>query len=344
MTTAVQVSIREVLARLDDIHPLLQAEAEDSERLRRPTPAVQDAVKDSGVLALMIPAELGGLEATPLRILEVIEKLSHSDASLGWLVRALAAETAAAATYLSDEAVAELFADGAFPLVAGQSTGTTGHAVRGPGGLRVSGSWQFAPGVSMATHLTVPVTVDGSGERLTCLVPRSRLQISDNWDMLGLRATASLDYTADEVAVDGGYIVRIGPDNARRGGVVNRLSPALLSGLNQAAWSQGVGRRLLDELAPAGSAQGGHYGLAARWGRVLRRVRSALLSRPRHPGTAHADVAGQRESSPGTGATERRTRDDDPPRVQPGHADVPRDQPSHAPLRRGTGDAQRTLQ
>lgn len=250
MTTELTVSteISGLLKRLDDIFPLLQAEAEDSERLRRPTPAVQEALKGSGIFKLMMPEELGGFEATTVQIIQVIEKLSHADASLGWLVRALTSETANAATYLSDQAVAELFADGQYPLVAGQCTAFTGHAVREDGGYRVCGSWQFAPGVSMATHINLAVTVEGSGETLVCLVPRGELRISDNWDMLGLRATASLDYVAEDVYVQDNYVFDIGRDNARRGGIVNRLSPALLAGLHQAAWSQGLGRRMLDEV------------------------------------------------------------------------------------------------
>ncbi|MFH9981993.1 acyl-CoA dehydrogenase [Streptomyces sp. NPDC017179] len=250
MTVDIQVDeeTNRLLAELTDIYPLLQSEAEDSERLRRPTPVVQDALRDSGIFTLMMPAGLGGLEASPLRILHVMEKLSHADASLGWLVRALTSETATAATYLSDEAVCELFGDGTYPLVAGQSTAFTGRAVRESGGYRVSGVWKFAPGVSMATHLNLAVTVVGTGERLVCLVPRSALRISDNWDMLGLRATASLDYRAEEVLVEDKYVFGIGPENARRGRCMSRVSPALLAGLHQAAWSQGVGRRMLDEL------------------------------------------------------------------------------------------------
>ncbi|MFJ4504406.1 acyl-CoA dehydrogenase family protein [Streptomyces sp. NPDC088864] len=237
-----------LLARLDTIRPLLLSEAPDSERLRRPTPAVQDALRDSGILELTVPAELGGLDASPLQILEVMEKLSHTDASLGWLVRSLTSETATAAAHLGDEAVAALFAGGAEPLVAGQSTSFTGRAVRVTGGCRVSGDWQFAPGVSMATHLNLSATVEGTGERVVCLVPRSAVRISDNWDMLGLRATASLDYRAEDVFVEDAYIYAIGPGHARRGRPENRLSPALSAGLHQAAWSQGVGRRMLDEL------------------------------------------------------------------------------------------------
>lgn len=240
--------VADLLARLDDVHPVLQAEAEDSERLRRPTPTTQEAIRSTGILKLMIPAELGGCEAAPLEILKVIEKLSYSDASLGWLVRALASETAIAATYLGDEAVAELFVGDDFPLVAGHSTGWSGVAVREGDGLRVNGSWQFAPGVSMSTHLNLPVTVEGTDEQVTCLVPRWQLQVSDNWDMLGLRATASLDYSAEDLLVPDKFVYAVEPDRARRGGVVNRLSPALLSGLLQAAWSQGVGRRMLAEL------------------------------------------------------------------------------------------------
>ncbi|MGW1427297.1 acyl-CoA dehydrogenase family protein [Streptomyces sp. NPDC002431] len=237
-----------LLARLDAIRPLVLSEASDSERLRRPTPAVQDALRATGILKLTVPAELGGLDASPLQVLEVMEKLSHADASLGWLVRVLTSETATAAAHLGDEAVAELFADGADPLVAGQSASFTGRAVRVAGGYRVDGVWQFAPGTSMATHLNLAATVEGTGERVVCLVPRSAVRISDNWNMLGLRATASLDYRAEDVRVEDAYVYGIGPDHVRRGRPANRLSPAHCAGLHQAAWSQGVGRRMLDEL------------------------------------------------------------------------------------------------
>ncbi|MBD0862304.1 acyl-CoA dehydrogenase family protein [Gordonia sp. zg691] len=240
--------VGEVLGRLDAMFPLLQGEAADSERLRRPTPAVQSALRESGIFGLMVPGALGGLEATPLQVMTVIEKLSHADASLGWLVRALTIETANAAVYLDDSAVAELFDTERTTLIAGHSAGHSGTAVRVDGGYRVSGTWRFAPGVSMATHINLGVTVEGTGEPLVCVVPRSMLRIIDNWDMLGLRATASLDYAADDVHVPDDRVFRVGRDRIRRGGIVNRLSPALMAGLFQASWSQGVGRRMLDEL------------------------------------------------------------------------------------------------
>lgn len=240
-------AIVDVLARIDEIYPLLQDEAEDGERLRRPTPAVQQALRDSGVFRVLLPVELGGIEATTLEIIDVFERVSHADASLGWLVRALACETANAGAYLGDDGVAELFVDGTFPLVAGQCTAFTGRASATEGGYLVSGSWQFAPGLSMATHVNLAVTTE-TGDRLVCVAPRWALRVNDNWDMLGLRATASLDYSAEDVFVPAHLTFHVGRENIRRGSVVNRLSPALVAGLGQAAWAQGVARRMLDEL------------------------------------------------------------------------------------------------
>lgn len=239
--------VARILANIDEIYPVLQDEAEDGERLRRPTPAVQEALHRSGVFRILLPEELGGIEATTLEIIDVVERLSHADASLGWLARALAGETANAGVYLGESGVAELFDSVALPLVAGQCTAFTGRAVAADGGYRISGSWQFAPGLSMATHVNLAATTE-DGDQLVCVAPRWALRVNDNWDMLGLRATASLDYTAEDVFVPDRFTFRVGRENIRRGSVVNRLSPALVAGLGQAAWAQGVARRMLDEL------------------------------------------------------------------------------------------------
>ena len=53
----------------------------------------------------------------------------------------------------------------------------------------------------MATHINPAVTVKGTAEQLVWLAPRSDLRINDTWDILGLRATASLDHIADVLLV-----------------------------------------------------------------------------------------------------------------------------------------------
>lgn len=249
MTTTLQSprDINDVLTAIDNNFDLLQSEAEDSERLRRPTPAVQEVLKNSGVFSLLLPTEYGGADIGPLELIEVISHISHADGSLGWLVRVLASETGYAAASLPEHTARELFGGDNKALVAGiASMDFSGTARRVDGGYIVNGDWQYVPGLSMATHVDLGVTIEETGERITCVVPRSSLRINDNWSMLGLLSSSSLDYSAWELFVPDDYTFQ--PDNLQRGPALLRLSPPALATLNQGAWSQGVGMRILDEL------------------------------------------------------------------------------------------------
>lgn len=251
MTTSIEnkLDVPSVLTAIDDIYDLLQAEAEDSERLRRPTPPVQEALKNSGVFRLLLPAEYGGAEANPLELLQVISRLSRADGSLGWLARVLTSETAYAAASLPEETARELFGGENKALVAGlASMDFSGTARRVDGGYIVNGEWQYVPGLSMATHVDLGVTVEETGERIICLVPRSSLRVNDNWNMLGLLSSGTLDYAAWELFVPDNHTFLPGAEHLVRGPEILRLSPSALATLNQGAWSQGVGERILDEL------------------------------------------------------------------------------------------------
>lgn len=251
MTISIQSSVEanSVLDAIDGIYDLLQSEAENSERLRRPTPAVQQALKDSGIFQLLLPVEYGGRAAGPLELLKVISRISHADGSLGWLARVLTSETGYAAASLPEETARELFGGEDKALVAGLSSmDFSGTARQVDGGYIVNGEWQYVPGLSMATHVDLGVTVEETGKRITCVVPRSSLRINDNWNMLGLVSSATLDYSAWELFVPDNYTFLPGPENLLRGSDLLRLSPSALATLNQGAWSQGVGQRILDEL------------------------------------------------------------------------------------------------
>lgn len=258
-STGTRLDVNNVLTALDGIYDLLQAEAEDSERLRRPTPVVQQALKDSGVFELLLPVDYGGAEAGPLELIEVISRISHADGSLGWLARVLTSETAYAAASLPEETARELFGGENKALVAGLSAmDFSGKARRVEGGYIVNGDWQYVPGLSMATHVDLGVTVEDTGERITCVVPRSSLRINDNWNMLGLLSSSTLDYSAWELFVPNNYTFLPGPANLQRGPDLLKLSPSALATLNQGAWSQGVGKRILDELKRLTQENRGH--------------------------------------------------------------------------------------
>lgn len=240
--------IGELLAAIDDLHELALDEADTAERLNRPTPAVQDALKATGVFRTLLSTDLAGFDASPTEMLEVIERVSYVDPSLGWLVRVIASETANVANHLPREVLTELHARVDDILIAGQAAVIGGTAAAEDGGYRVNGTWRYAPGMAMATHVVLCVTVEPTGERLLCVVGREQLRIQDNWNVLGLRASASFDYSAQDLFVEERFTFR--PDSVGRGstGLSSRIGPALMSALNQGAWAQGVGRRMLDEL------------------------------------------------------------------------------------------------
>ncbi|MGW4340586.1 hypothetical protein ACWEK5_48680 [Rhodococcus koreensis] len=234
---------------LDVLSSVLQAEAEESERIRRPTPAAQAALRKSGVLKLLMPNEFRGFEATPTQMIDIIERITYADSATGWLIRGLITETAAAACQLPAESAAELFSPAVETLVAGVTSGQLGEASRTEdGNLRVRGRWQFIPGVAMATHVSVPVRVQETKQHVVCVIPRWALAVSDNWEMLGLHGSAVFDVEAVDVVVPGSFTFGHDGGDSNRGGVTSTLTPGLLASMNQGAWCQGVARRMLEEV------------------------------------------------------------------------------------------------
>lgn len=284
---------------LEALYPVLHAEACESERLRRPTPRAQAALRTSGVIGLMMPQSSGGWGADPIDIIEVIDHVSYADPAAGWLVRALVTESAIAATHLPTESATELFA-GSDPAVAsGFSCGQRGrgHSLPG-GGLRIDGRWRFAPGISMATHVNLPVQLEETGEHLVCTVPRWQVTVDDRWEMLGLRGSAAFDIQASDLVVPQSMTYTLSPGSARPGSVVAALTPVALASMNHGAWSQGLARRMLDELrdlalrSPSGEGPGAaagfydefaqHYAAVASTNALLRdawRASSSMLAR-----------------------------------------------------------------
>jgi alkylation response protein AidB-like acyl-CoA dehydrogenase len=73
------------------LRELIESEAESVEQSATMTPAVVDALVESGLFRLLVPRQLGGLEATPTAIVVVCEELSYADGSVGWAFAQIAA-------------------------------------------------------------------------------------------------------------------------------------------------------------------------------------------------------------------------------------------------------------
>src|SRR6185503_14881744 len=78
------LSREKLLEAVASVADVLAASAAESERLRTLAPATVGALESAGLLALKLPAALGGAEADPVTQIDVIEAVSALDASAGW--------------------------------------------------------------------------------------------------------------------------------------------------------------------------------------------------------------------------------------------------------------------
>ncbi len=239
------------------LRELIESEADQVEESSTMTPKVVDALVDAGLFRLLVPRDLGGLEADPATIIDVCEELSFADGSVGW---AFAQNTTvlAYAAYLAREfaeplAQARAGADMFAPL---------GVAHEEESGYRVSGSYPFGSGCGHAEFMGGSAMVmkdaaiapfDGPLPGIRCfIVPSDRVIFKGNWDVMGLRGTGSFDFQVPEQHVDAGQTFSLFETEPVTGGPLYGLGPVVLGTISSTAWALGVASRALHEIAEIG--------------------------------------------------------------------------------------------
>lgn len=228
--------------------PLIDEHAAYADEQGELAPAVVDALHDAGLFGMWVPKELGGSELTPLQSLEVVENCSYGDSSTGWVQMAACLSIGTAGSYLQNDAAKQLFSGDRFPVIAGQGT-RPGTAVPSGDGYLVSGSWSFASGLKHGSHIHTLAIITTTGEPRIFVVPVDKATLIDNWDVLGLRGTGSIDYTLDNVFVPDGYSHFAVTEQPLRGGNLYHVGIIGFAEMCHSGWAMGVGRRMLDELA-----------------------------------------------------------------------------------------------
>ena len=236
-----------------------------NEQAGKLAPEVFQILIDAGAIHAMVPKSLGGSEFGAMDKLRLIETLAEIDASAAWVTMATGFCTAAAAAYLPEPAVEKIFQSGHRGVIAGAGA-PTGVARTVPGGFTVTGHWRYGSGILHAgwAHCGTVVEVDGSrlqnadGAPVTrmCYVPMEQVRLGGNWDVIGLRATGSVDFFVDGVFVPEEFTCLSSAPVHRRGSPVFGQSFTLATYIGHSAWAIGSARRLMDELAKFVRAQG----------------------------------------------------------------------------------------
>jgi alkylation response protein AidB-like acyl-CoA dehydrogenase len=217
------------------------------------------AIADARLWHLLVPKSLGGEELDPVTSLETLENLTYGDPSAGWVFMASALAVGSGAAYLGDPAVTELFGGERFPVIAGQGT-RPGTAVPHKGGFLLTGSWSFASGIKHGTHIHTLGLIQGTNEPRIFVLPVGQATLIDNWDVMGLRGTGSIDYKIESVFVPEAFTHFAVTETPKRGGSLYSLGIIGFAAIAHSGWACGIGRRLLDELALAVRGRGGSAG------------------------------------------------------------------------------------
>jgi alkylation response protein AidB-like acyl-CoA dehydrogenase len=254
--------ISTLLERADAMRPMIEKHAAEQESLGRLHDDVIEAFHEAGFFGISTPRELGGLELTPRESLDLMSRVSYADASTGWVLFATSGCTGLAGAFLGDDAVAEIFAGDRMPIIAGQGT-RPGTAVTEGDGYRLSGDWSFGSGIKHAQWTHNGGLVQETGELRILIAPRSEAELAENWDVMGLRATGSIDYSMRDVHVPASFTQSAIAVKPLRGGSYYTIPLIGLASLGHAGWALGVGRRLLDELQALVAEKTGRPGSVA---------------------------------------------------------------------------------
>jgi SfnB family sulfur acquisition oxidoreductase len=213
MTTVLrqQDQIRPVAARIaSDVEALetarrlgaqfaATAAARDAER-RLPF-AELDAVAQSGLLAIAVPAQYGGLDVSNAVLAEVTAILAEADGSIGQIPQNHFYILEALRTDGSEEQKRYFFGralagDRFGNALSERGTKTVGHyntrIVRDGPGYRINGQKYYSTGVLFADWVTV-FALDEEDRLVMAFVPKGTegVEIVDDWDGFGQRTTGS---------------------------------------------------------------------------------------------------------------------------------------------------------
>jgi indole-3-acetate monooxygenase len=189
--------------------PRIKARREEIEAARRLPQDLVDDLTATGIFRLGVPKVFGGDEGSgsPSDLIRIVETIGTADGSTAWCA-AIGMTASAVAGFMPEEGAREAYANPALPrsVVADPA----GAATEVEGGVRISGRWRFASGVTHADWITLGgMVMENGAPRMTphgpdilhVLVPTSDITVHDTWHVHGLRGTGSFDVSCEDLFV-----------------------------------------------------------------------------------------------------------------------------------------------
>ena len=230
------------------VRELIEAHADDGERLRRlPMPTVK-ALVDADLMRMCVPAAYGGPEADPVTMVSAIEAVSAADGAAGWCSM-IASTTSSMAAFLPEQSAREIYGDRT--SITGGVFAPNGHGVaarhNGVDGFEVTGRWAWGSGTQHCRWVLGGSSCDDGTFRL-CWAPQSDVTFHDTWYTSGMRGSGSLDYSLDAAFVPSARTIQPGVTRPVVDTPLARFPNFALLAAGVSAVGLGIARRALDEL------------------------------------------------------------------------------------------------
>jgi 3-hydroxy-9,10-secoandrosta-1,3,5(10)-triene-9,17-dione monooxygenase len=197
----------EMLRRAQDMIPVVRERAAAAEASGRIPEETIRELHENGLWRINQPARVGGGEYDFRLLTEVAQELARGCGSTGWVYINLAVHHWMLAMW-DPEGQDRVWSENPDALIASSVIYPAGKAVTVDGGYRLTGRWPFCSGIRHSEWIMIGGMVEGAGadgglEPRVFLVPVADMTVHDAWDVMGLRATGSVDSECADLFVPG---------------------------------------------------------------------------------------------------------------------------------------------
>ncbi|MEK9871726.1 MAG: hypothetical protein VW831_18550, partial [Gammaproteobacteria bacterium] len=189
---------QELIERIGELAPMVEAHAAEAESQRRPVDAVMKAIEETQAYRWFVPKKYNGFEFSLEGFMEVGMTLGAADISTAWVVT-FCMEHNWLVGLFNAEGQERIFGKHPY-IIAPGALAPKGFAIPVDGGFRLTGRWEWGTGVMHSNYVMVGALTEGAEKPELCMyiLPREDAEVIDTWQKSGMVATGSNDIAVED--------------------------------------------------------------------------------------------------------------------------------------------------
>lgn len=216
------VELQRLINKARELRPQLRDAQAETEERGTYSPEMHQEFWDHGFYQILQPKKFGGLELGTAAFSRVAIEVARGCLSTAWGLGQASAHNLTIGSYWPEEAQKEVYDWKGQALAPGSAQSRNLEVVDVPGGIRVSGTWQYSSGSPYSTHfmghlghwVTGSAAVRESGnEDRWFIANRDQYKVENDWGaVMGLKGSGSHSITFDNafiperLIIDGGWV------------------------------------------------------------------------------------------------------------------------------------------